>query len=65
MSHFKVQKQLPEKHGALTKKGKFMGKLLTRYYKIGWQDKHAVLHYFSNASMSSQGKVISLQQYVS
>jgi hypothetical protein len=63
---FKVQKALPEKHGSMVKKGRLMGNMVTRHYKIGWADKHAVLHYYKTADMekSGRGKTISLQQYV-
>ena len=64
--NFKVQKQLPEKHGSMSKKGKILGKIITRYFKIGWQDKHALLRYYNTADMekSGKGKAISLEQYV-
>jgi hypothetical protein len=64
---FQVQKALPEKHGSMVEKGRGLGNMVTRYYKIGWAEGHAVLHYYETADMeaSGRGKTISLQQYVS
>jgi hypothetical protein len=56
---FKIQKPLPEKHGSLKKKQKILGGLITRYFKVGWDDNHAVLFYGTdaNAVLAKQKKI--------
>jgi hypothetical protein len=59
---FKIQKSLPEKHGSLKKKRKFLGGLVVRYFKVGWDGDHAVLYYSNDEDMSSGSKKVSLQR---
>ena len=63
-SNFKVQKPLPEKHGKMMKKGRYTGNVITRYFKIAWQEKYGTLQYYNTEDTSGKGKSISLQQYV-
>mmetsp|Transcript_63219 Transcript_63219/g.169033 ORF Transcript_63219/g.169033 Transcript_63219/m.169033 type:complete len:445 (-) Transcript_63219:87-1421(-) len=59
---FKVQKQLPEKHGMLKKKGRLWKRLVIRHYKIGWQDRHGVLIYSADESLNASNcKTLSLE----
>ena len=59
---FKIQKSLPEKHGSLKKKRKFLGGLVVRYFKVGWDGDHAVLYYSNDEDMSNGSKKVSLQR---
>mmetsp|Transcript_45245 Transcript_45245/g.113412 ORF Transcript_45245/g.113412 Transcript_45245/m.113412 type:complete len:478 (-) Transcript_45245:89-1522(-) len=60
--NFKIQKHMPEKHGALKKQGKLMKNWTVRYFKLDWQGSHAVLLSFKNPQCTgSPNKTISLE----
>uniref|UniRef100_A0A6U4Q5S4 Protein kinase domain-containing protein n=1 Tax=Hemiselmis andersenii TaxID=464988 RepID=A0A6U4Q5S4_HEMAN len=60
--NFKIQKHMPEKHGALKKQGKLMKNWAVRYFKLDWQGSHAVLLSFKNPQCTgSPNKTISLE----
>jgi len=59
---FKIQKQMPEKHGTMKKKGRIFGGWLQRWYKMDWNGNTAMLLSFKNPQMAGQPtKTVSLE----
>jgi hypothetical protein len=60
--YFKIQQPSVQKRGTLTKKSKFLGLNLTRYFKLGWEGGSGVLLY-SKSAESQKFKKLSLERY--